>query len=139
VVNDIEEHRLLIDGHYFWVLRLNPVDAAARGIKDGTLVRVHNDRGEVLCAAHLTHCARPGIVHSYEASARYEPVGEPGRSLDIGGAMNLLTPKESQFARSSSLGNSNCLVEVAPWTGPVSRSSQHAMPEALPWQAGGGK
>ena len=132
VTNDIEEHRLLIDGHYFWVLRLNPIDAAARGISDRSLVRVYNELGEVLCAARLTHCARPGVVHAYESAARYDPVGEPGRSIDIGGAINLLTPKQPQFARGHAMGNSNCLVEVAPWNGPVPRSSQPDMPDLAP-------
>ena len=126
-VNDLKEHRVLIDGHYFWVLRMNPADARARGIGENALVRIFNQQGAVLCAARLTHCARPGVVHGYEASARYEPVGEPGRSMDIGGTLNLLTPKRPQFKRSHSLGNSNCLVEVAPWAGPVPRASQSGM------------
>jgi len=129
-VNDIKEHRALIDGRYYWILRINPVDAQARGIPENTLVRVFNEQGVVLCAARLTHCVRPGVVYGCEGSARYEPVGEPGRSMDVGGTLNLLTPKRSQFARSHSLGNSNCLVEIGPWSGPVPWPSQPDMPGA---------
>ena len=129
-VNDIKEHRALIDGRYYWILRINPVDAQARGIPENTLVRVFNEQGVVLCAARLTHCVRPGVVYGCEGSARYEPVGEPGRSMDVGGTLNLLTPKRSQFARSHSLGNSNCLVEIGPWSGPVPWPSQPDMPRA---------
>jgi len=83
------------------------------------LVKVFNDRGVVVCAARVTGRVRPGVVHGYESSARYEPIGEPGRSPDRGGALNVLTPKESQLARGHSLGNSNCLVQVGPWDGAV--------------------
>ncbi len=41
----------------------------------------HNDRG-VVCAARLSERVRPGVVHSYESSAVYKPVGAPGLSDD---------------------------------------------------------
>jgi trimethylamine-N-oxide reductase (cytochrome c) len=69
---------------------------------------------------------RPGVVHGYESSARYEPIGEPGKSPDRGGALNVLTPKESQLARGHSLGNSNCLVQVVRWTEPTVARRQAA-------------
>ncbi len=59
-LNDIADHRMLIDGHYYWILRLNPADATARGIAKGDLVKVFNDRGAVLCAALLTERLRSG-------------------------------------------------------------------------------
>jgi anaerobic selenocysteine-containing dehydrogenase len=37
-------------------------DAAARGIADGALVRVFNDRGEFSCAARVSDDARPGVL-----------------------------------------------------------------------------
>ena len=30
---DIKDHRVLIDGHYYWIMRMNKADADARGIK----------------------------------------------------------------------------------------------------------
>lgn len=114
-VNDIDDHRMLVDGDYYWILRINPVDAKARGLRGGSLVKVFNERGAVICAAQVTERVRPGVVHGYESSARYESIGEPGRSADRGGTMNVLTPKESQLARAHSLGNSNCLVQVESW------------------------
>ena len=68
-INDINDHRVLIDAYYYWIVRLNPVDAAAREINDRDLVRVFNDRGSVICAAQLTQRVGPGTVHSYEGSA----------------------------------------------------------------------
>ena len=49
--NDIKDHRVLKeDGHYYWIMRLNSEDAAARGIDDGDLVRAYNDRARSSCA-----------------------------------------------------------------------------------------
>ena len=53
-LNDIPDHRIKVDGYHYWILRMNPRDAAARGIKDRDLVKVYNDRGAVICAAKLT-------------------------------------------------------------------------------------
>jgi len=44
------------------LLEIHPHDAAARGIADGALVRVFNDRGVHLCHAHVSDRARPGVV-----------------------------------------------------------------------------
>ncbi len=118
-LNDIPDHRVLIDGHYYWVLRLNPTDAAARGIKQGDLVKVFNDRGAVLCAALLTERLQPGVAHGYESAAVYDPMGEPGRSVDRGGCLNLLSPRRSQIKNSHSMANSTTMVEIVPWDGVV--------------------
>jgi anaerobic selenocysteine-containing dehydrogenase len=42
-------------------VELHPGDAAARGIGDGDLVRVHNDRGEFTAAARVSTHVRPGL------------------------------------------------------------------------------
>jgi len=44
-------------------LELHPSDAAARGIRSGTHVRVFNERGEYLCKADVSERARPGVVN----------------------------------------------------------------------------
>ena len=31
-INDISDHRVLIDGYYYWIVRINSRDAAERGI-----------------------------------------------------------------------------------------------------------
>ena len=115
--NDIREHRVLIDGYYYWVVRLNPADAAARDIKGNDLVQVFNGRGAVIGAAQITERVRPGTVHSYESSAVYDPVGEPGASPDRGGCMNILTPSRPMIKKSHSFAANSCLVQVAKWAG----------------------
>jgi anaerobic selenocysteine-containing dehydrogenase len=44
------------------LLEIHPVDAAARGLQDGTMVRVFNDRGSYDCKAQLSTRAQPGMV-----------------------------------------------------------------------------
>jgi len=114
-INDIKDHRMLIDGFYYWIARINRRDAADRGIRDNDLVKLFNDRGTVICAAQLTERVPPGMVHSYEASAIYEPLGEPGQSPDRGGCINQLTPHRMVVEKSHAMAPCSCLIEVAKW------------------------
>jgi molybdopterin guanine dinucleotide-containing S/N-oxide reductase-like protein len=115
VTNDIEDHRVEVGGSYYWVVRVNPADAVARGLAQHQLVRVFNDRGAVVCAVRLTERVPAGTVHSYESSARYEPVGEPGHSADRGGCMNVLTPSRMMIRKAHALAANSCLVEIEAW------------------------
>ncbi|CAN5645252.1 molybdopterin oxidoreductase family protein [soil metagenome] len=45
------------------VLEIHASDAAARGIEDGSVVRVFNDRGTYRCKAEVSPRARPGVVN----------------------------------------------------------------------------
>ena len=45
------------------LVEIHPQDAAARGIADGAVVRVFNDRGSYLCHAELSDRAKPGVVN----------------------------------------------------------------------------
>jgi trimethylamine-N-oxide reductase (cytochrome c) len=112
-INDIPDHRRKgKDGYYYWVLRINPVDAEKRDIRDGDLVEVYNDRGAVICIAEVTERIRPGVVHAYMGSAVYDPIGEPGESPDRGGCINLLTPSRLMSKNASGMAPNSCLVEV---------------------------
>ena len=114
-VNDIADHRVLIDGWYYWIVRIHPEDAAKRDIRNNDLVEMHNDRGSVILAAQVTERIAQGTVHSYESSANYTPIGEPGRSPDRGGCVNVLTPSRSIIKRSHSMAANSCLVEIRRW------------------------
>lgn len=46
-------------------VEIHPADAAARGIADGSTVRIVNDRGENRCTAVVTDRARPGVVNGF--------------------------------------------------------------------------
>lgn len=64
-------------------LQIHPVDAAARGIEDGGMVRVGNDRGEVTVRAEISQDVQPGLVAM--------PFGWWNRSTPQGRAVNALT------------------------------------------------
>src|SRR3981081_1693529 len=96
---------------------MTPEYARARGIKKHALVKVHNDRGAVICAALPTQRLPRGVCHGYESSAIYEPMGEPGRSGARGGCLNLRTPERSQTKSPHALAGANALVEIVLWDG----------------------
>jgi anaerobic dimethyl sulfoxide reductase subunit A len=70
--------------HVVWI---NPIDAEARGIRDGDEVYVFNDRGKLAIKAWVTRRIIPGVVSIYEG-AYYEP-DENG--ICRGGCVNVLT------------------------------------------------
>ena len=114
-VNDVKDHRVLIDDYYYWIVRIHSKDAAERGIASNDLVKVYNDRGTVICAAQVTERVPPGTVHSYESAAEYDPIGEPGNSADRGGCINILTPSRMIIKKSHSTACNSCLVQIEKW------------------------
>jgi trimethylamine-N-oxide reductase (cytochrome c) len=112
---NIEDHRVNVDGYYYWIVRMNADDAKERGINKHDLVKVFNDRGAVICAALPTQRLPRGVAHGYESSAVYDPMGEPGKSVDRGGCLNLLTPERTQTKSTHSLAGANSLVQIALW------------------------
>ncbi len=73
------------------VMRINPRDAAPRGIADGDLVRLFNARGACLAAARLSDDVMPGVVH-LPTGAWYDPQsGDLDRPLCVHGNPNVLT------------------------------------------------
>jgi trimethylamine-N-oxide reductase (cytochrome c) len=121
---NIEDHRVPVDGWYYWIIRMNAEDARARGIGRHDLVKVFNDRGAVICAALPTQRLPRGVCHGFESSAVYAPMGEPGKSVDRGGCLNLLTPERTQTRSTHSLAGSNSLVQIVPWDGKTEFISQ---------------
>ncbi len=116
-IRDIREHRILVDGHYYLTARMNRQDAEARDIHDDDLIRLWNNRGSVVCAAHVTDRVRPGVISAATASAEYRPAGEPGRSTDLGGCVNLLTSKKGITDQTHSISPNSTLIQVEKWTG----------------------
>ena len=107
----------MVNGHRYWIIRINTADAQARGIKDGDLVRAFNDRGSVILAARATERLPSGTVHSYESCADYLPIGEPGKSADKAGCINILTSKRYVTPTSTGMAPNSCLIQVEKWEG----------------------
>jgi biotin/methionine sulfoxide reductase len=94
-------------------VRMHPADAAARGIRDGALVRIHNDRGACLAGAIVDEGVMPGVLVMstgawFDADdATLERHGNPNvLTLDVG---------TSQLTQGSSA--LSALVEVEAWLG----------------------
>ena len=66
---------------------INPLDAAVRGINDGDMVRVFNDRGATILPCRLTDRILPGVI-DLPQGAWWSP-DEDG--VDRGGCVNVLT------------------------------------------------
>ena len=100
-------------------VQLHPADAAARGIADGDVVRLYNDRGACLAGAVLEDGLRPGVV-VLATGAWYDPLDPavPG-SLDVHGNPNVLTSARPASSLSGGPAPGSCLVEVERWDGPV--------------------
>jgi anaerobic dimethyl sulfoxide reductase subunit A len=72
---------------YSQALTINAADAQARGIKDGDMVKIFNDRGKMIIPASITERIMPGVVEIPQG-AWYNP-DENG--VDRGGCPNILT------------------------------------------------
>ncbi|MBT5837772.1 MAG: molybdopterin-dependent oxidoreductase, partial [Rhodospirillaceae bacterium] len=83
------------DGYLYEPCWINPADAAARGIKGGDIVMVHNDRGSVLCGAVVTERIIAGAV-SVDHGAKMDLATLHNRLVDRGGCINLIAPSPKE-------------------------------------------
>jgi trimethylamine-N-oxide reductase (cytochrome c) len=115
---DIPGHRIRKDKNNWIVVRVHPQQAQERGIQNGDIIKVYNDRGVVLGIAQLTERVRPGTIHCYASSGKYDPL-EPGKaySPDRGGCINLLTSMRYMSKNAPGMACNSCLVEIAKWDG----------------------
>jgi len=97
------------DGYQYQPLWVHPIDAAARGIKHGDLVKVYNERGGVLAGAYVTGRVMPGAV-SMDHGSEYDPI-IPGE-LDRGGDINTITPHKTTSQNACGMAVSGFLVEI---------------------------
>ncbi|MBI2360511.1 MAG: molybdopterin-dependent oxidoreductase [Deltaproteobacteria bacterium] len=95
--------------HAVW---MNVADAKSRGVEDGELVRVFNDKGVGIIPAYVTSRIMPGVVVIHHGG-NYEPDKE---GVDWGCTPNLfLTDPESPVTP----GHVTNLVQVERYEGPV--------------------
>lgn len=96
---------------------INNADALQRGIGDGEIVRVFNERGACLAAAAVTEMVMPGVV-KLSTGAWLDPMepGIPG-SLDKHGNPNVLTRDVGTSSLSQACSAQSCLVEVERYMG----------------------
>lgn len=89
-------------------LDMHPDDAAARGLEDGTTVRVWNDLGEVHLPLRVTDAVRPGVVCSVK--------GAWFKTTDNGQTVSALAPTSKADIAEGACYN-DTRVEVAAYAG----------------------
>ncbi|WP_423460797.1 molybdopterin dinucleotide binding domain-containing protein [Ottowia sp. VDI28] len=108
-------------------ITLSPADARARGLADGEIVRVFNDRGACICAVRLSDDIRPGVV-KLSTGAWFDP--QEWKSAGAGnvekhGNPNVLTLDIGASSLSQGCIAQTCLVQIEKLTSPP--------PPATPW------
>ena len=120
------------------VARLHPSDAAARGIADGDIIRLFNDRGACLAAAALTEDVCPGVVH-LPTGAWYDPADpEEDAPLCVHGNPNVLTRDVGTSRLAQGCTGQLTAVEVERFTGNLPPIRAYEPPEAGTGATGGG-
>jgi trimethylamine-N-oxide reductase (cytochrome c) len=97
------------DGYQYEPLWMNAVDARVRGIENGDVVKIYNERGAVLAGAYVTERIMTGVVY-IDHGSRYDPI-VPGE-LDRGGAINTITPHNTTSKNATGMVVSAFLVQV---------------------------
>lgn len=112
---------------------MNRRDAEVRGIADGDLVEIFNERGRCLAAASLSDGVAKGVV-KLSTGAWYDPAlpGIPG-ALEKHGNPNVLTKDAGASKLSQGCVAQSCLVDVRKHVGVVPPVTAFVPPMLLPW------
>jgi trimethylamine-N-oxide reductase (cytochrome c) len=96
---------------------INPADAASRGIANGDIVRVFNDRGQTLAGAVVTARTRRGVAAMREGGW-YDPL-TPGQvgTLDRHGNVNMVTTDAPSSRLADGNPSNSSLVQVEKYVG----------------------
>ena len=98
-------------------VRINPLDAAARGIRTGDVVKVFNHRGACLAGALVTDAVMEGVIN-LPTGAWYDPVEvEDGPPVCVNGNPNVLTRDIGTSKLAQGCCGQITIAEVALWTG----------------------
>ena len=92
---------------------MHPADAAERGIADGDVVRLRNEKGWVLAGAVLTDLVTPGVVQ-LSTGAWYDP--DPDGNC-VHGNPNVLTTDVGTSALGQGTTGGHAVVQVELFVG----------------------
>ena len=110
---------------------IHPDDAAARGVRDGDVIKIFNDRGAVLAGAVISDGLLAGVIQ-LSTGAWYDPL-EPGKigSLDKHGNPNVLTPDKGTSRLGQGPSAHSALVEVERYEGALPEITAFRPPPVL--------
>ncbi|WP_203344261.1 trimethylamine-N-oxide reductase TorA [Vibrio fluvialis] len=97
---------------------INPMDAKAKGIKEGDLVRVFNGRGQLLAGAVLSDSYPRGVIR-IEEGAWYGPLSEKEGAICTYGDPNTLTLDLGTSELAQATSANTCIVDFEMFTGKV--------------------
>ncbi len=100
-------------------VRINPQDAAARGIRDGDIVRLFNGRGACLAGAVVSDALRLGVVQ-LSTGAWYDPENPAAEApLCVHGNPNVLTADVGTSRLAQGCTGQLTRVEIERFEGPL--------------------
>ena len=106
-----------------------PEDAAKRGLQNGDVARLFNDRGSCLAGVVISDGLRPGVIQ-LSTGAWFEPF-DPSkpRSLDVHGSVNVLTHDHGTSRLAQGPAAHSALVEMEKYEGPLPPVKVHQAPD----------
>ncbi|MBL6077184.1 molybdopterin-dependent oxidoreductase [Belnapia sp. T18] len=109
-------------------IHLSPEDAAARGLQEGDIVRIFNDRGACLGGVRIKEGMLPGVA-AMATGAWYDPLipGDPD-ALCVHGNPNVLTADIGTSRLGQGPSAQSCLVQVERWEGALPPVTVHRPP-----------
>ncbi len=105
---------------------IHPDDAKSRGIADGDLVRVWNERGQVLVGARISDGIKPGVICIHEGAW---PDLENG--ICKNGAANVLTADIPTSRLANGCAGNSALVYAEKYQGEVPKLTAFDEPEIV--------
>ena len=116
---------MYINGNPYLIARIHPDKAKERDIKEGDVVELFNERGSVLCVAHITYRCEVNSIHAYGSSGIYNPTVPGETSMDIGGCVNLLTPGRLIGDMVPGMAPNSCLIDIRKFEGELPKGQQY--------------
>jgi trimethylamine-N-oxide reductase (cytochrome c) len=99
------------DGYKYEPVWMNPADARRRGLKNGDIVRLYNERGSVLGGLLVTERIMENTL-SQDHGARVDGIVRGSGGLDRGGANNLICPGKTTSKNAAGEVTNGFLVNV---------------------------
>ena len=115
------------DSYLYEPVWMAPEDAEARGIKNGDIVKVYNERGIILTGARISQRITPGSVVVAKGS-RVDPIAP---HIDRGGAINLISPEATVSKNCKGFAVTGYLIEAEKLTQEEYDSWKKDYPEAF--------
>jgi biotin/methionine sulfoxide reductase len=112
-------------------IRIHPDDAAARGVGDGDVVRVFNDRGACLAGVVIDDRLRPAVVQ-LSTGAWFDPAdpADPD-AMCVHGNPNVLTEDVGTSSLARGCTGAHVLVQIEKFDGPLPPVRAHRPPVIL--------